>query len=116
MNPTKQKNVSTVVYIECPGSGIGGAKGWVLKQRVHAERRGRRRGGLVVGLHRHTCYIDADIQDVKCSQFQFEESQCNGHWRSQGYTGRGRDAPLESSDEFTTSNAESERHTSLTER
>ena len=98
MNPTKQKNVSTVVYIECPGSGIGGAKGWVLKQRVHAERRGRRRGGLIVGLHRHTCYIDADIQDVKCSQFQFEESQCNGHWRSQGYTDRGCGAPLESSD------------------
>jgi len=98
MNPTKQKNVSTVTYVDCPGSRIGGTKGWVLEQRVHPERCRRRRGGLVVGLHRRTCYIDADIQDVRCSQFQFEESLCNGHWRSQGYTGRGRDAPLESSD------------------
>ena len=98
MKPTKQKNVSTVTYVECPSSGIGGAKGWVLEQRVHAERRGRRRGGLVVGLHRHTCYIDLDIQDVKYSQFQFEESLCNGHWRSRDYTDRGCGAPLESSD------------------
>jgi hypothetical protein len=97
MNPTEQKNVSTVTYVKCPGSGIGGAKGWVLEQRVHAERCRRRRGGLVVGLHRPACYIDADIQQVRCSQFRFEEILCNGHWRSQGYTGRGRDAPLESS-------------------
>lgn len=96
MNPTEQKNVSTVVYVERPGSGIGGAKVWVLEHRVHAERCRRRRGGLVVGLR--TCHIDADIQDVRCSQFQFEESLCNGHWRSQGYIGRGCDAPLERSD------------------
>ena len=107
MNPTKYQNVSTVTYVECPGSGIGGAKGWVLEHRIGAERCRRRRGGLVVGLHRRTCYIDADIQDVRCSQFQIEEGLCNGHWRSQGYTGRGRGALLEFRYELTHSNLES---------